>query len=72
MVSPLLLSGTFLTIQAVAQQMKRRGIAGSIVMTASMSGSIANKGELAVQICAILSSIDVLIPLCLHREISKA
>jgi NAD(P)-dependent dehydrogenase (short-subunit alcohol dehydrogenase family) len=61
-----------LTIQAVAQQMKQRGIAGSIVMTASMSGSIANKGEPGVQICAILSLIDVLMIECLHREISKA
>lgn len=45
--------------------MKRRGIAGSIVMTASMSGSIANKGEPAVQIFSMPSSIDVLIPDCL-------
>ncbi|KAK4689333.1 hypothetical protein P7C73_g780, partial [Tremellales sp. Uapishka_1] len=37
-------TGTFITIQAAAREMKARGIKGSIVMTASMSGSIANKG----------------------------
>lgn len=39
------LVGTFLSVQAAARQMKKRGIKGSICMTASMSGSIANKGE---------------------------
>lgn len=38
------MAGTFITIQAAAKEMVKRGIAGSIVMTASMSGSIANKG----------------------------
>lgn len=33
-------------MQAAAREMKGRNIAGSIVITASMSGSIANKGEL--------------------------
>ncbi|KAK1927577.1 hypothetical protein DB88DRAFT_478472 [Papiliotrema laurentii] len=37
-------TGTFLTIQAVAKEMVKRGVAGSIAITASMSGSIANKG----------------------------
>jgi NAD(P)-dependent dehydrogenase (short-subunit alcohol dehydrogenase family) len=41
------LLGTFLTIQAAANEMKERNIKGSIVMTASMSGSIANKGQSA-------------------------
>jgi NAD(P)-dependent dehydrogenase (short-subunit alcohol dehydrogenase family) len=38
-------SGTFLTIQAAAREMVGRNIKGSIVITASMSGSIANKGK---------------------------
>jgi NAD(P)-dependent dehydrogenase (short-subunit alcohol dehydrogenase family) len=37
--------GTFVTIQAAARQMQRRGIRGSVAITASMSGSIANKGQ---------------------------
>ncbi|KAJ9093841.1 hypothetical protein QFC21_006212 [Naganishia friedmannii] len=37
-------AGTFFTIQAAARQMQKRQIAGSIVMIASMSASIANKG----------------------------
>lgn len=40
-----LISGTFLTIQAAAREFKQRNISGSIVITASMSGSIANKGR---------------------------
>lgn len=41
----MLMPGTFLSVQAAARQMKKRNIKGSICMTASMSGSIANKGE---------------------------
>ncbi|KAH3912271.1 hypothetical protein HBI56_005690 [Parastagonospora nodorum] len=37
-------TGVFMTAQAVAKQMIRFGKGGSIVMIASMSGSIANKG----------------------------
>ena len=36
-------TGVFMTAQAVAKQMIRFGKGGSIVMIASMSGSIANK-----------------------------
>lgn len=35
----------FLTIQAAAREMIQRQIGGSIAMTASMSGTVANKGE---------------------------
>lgn len=38
-------AGSFFTIQAAARQMKKRHIRGSIAIVASMSGSIANKGE---------------------------
>ncbi|WVR07286.1 hypothetical protein IAU60_004327 [Kwoniella sp. DSM 27419] len=37
-------TGTFLTLQAAAKEMIQRGIRGSLVVTASMSGTIANKG----------------------------
>ncbi|WWC61578.1 uncharacterized protein I303_104162 [Kwoniella dejecticola CBS 10117] len=37
-------TGSFITIQAAAREMKERGIRGSIVLTASMSGTVANKG----------------------------
>ncbi|KAH8700201.1 putative short chain dehydrogenase [Talaromyces proteolyticus] len=37
-------TGVFMTAQAVAKQMIRFGTGGSIVMIASMSGTIANKG----------------------------
>jgi NAD(P)-dependent dehydrogenase (short-subunit alcohol dehydrogenase family) len=37
-------TGVFMTAQAVAKQMIRFGNGGSIVMIASMSGTIANKG----------------------------
>ncbi|WWD02650.1 hypothetical protein V865_000690 [Kwoniella europaea PYCC6329] len=37
-------TGTFITVQAAAREMKKRGVRGSIVITASMSASIANKG----------------------------
>ena len=40
--------GTFLSAQAAARQMRKRGISGSICLTASMSGSIANKGQHAL------------------------
>lgn len=36
-------TGVFMTAQAVAKQMIRFGNGGSIVMIASMSGTIANK-----------------------------
>lgn len=36
-------NGVMYTAQAAARQMKRLGIPGSIILTASMSGSIANK-----------------------------
>ncbi|KAL1989194.1 hypothetical protein VTN96DRAFT_3741 [Rasamsonia emersonii] len=39
-------TGVFMTAQAVAKQMIRFGNGGSIVMIASMSGTIANKGLL--------------------------
>lgn len=35
----------FLTIQAAAREMIKRDIKGSIAITASMSGSVSNKGE---------------------------
>ncbi|KAF2030371.1 NAD(P)-binding protein [Setomelanomma holmii] len=38
------MTGVFMTAQAVAKQMIRFGNGGSIVMIASMSGSIANRG----------------------------
>jgi NAD(P)-dependent dehydrogenase (short-subunit alcohol dehydrogenase family) len=38
------ISGTFMTAQAVARQMKRLEKPGSMVLIASMSGTIANKG----------------------------
>ncbi|KAI5451653.1 hypothetical protein NCC49_001634 [Naganishia albida] len=37
-------TGTWFTIQAVARQMQKRKIAGSMAIVASMSGTIANKG----------------------------
>jgi NAD(P)-dependent dehydrogenase (short-subunit alcohol dehydrogenase family) len=37
------ITGVFMTAQAVAKQMIRFGNGGSIVMIASMSGSIANR-----------------------------
>lgn len=37
-------TGMFLTIQAAAKEMIKRKIRGSIAMTASMSGTVANKG----------------------------
>lgn len=37
------ITGVFMTAQAVAKQMIKFGDGGSIVMIASMSGSIANK-----------------------------
>lgn len=36
--------GTFNTIQAGAITMLKHGLGGSIIMIASMSGSIANRG----------------------------
>jgi NAD(P)-dependent dehydrogenase (short-subunit alcohol dehydrogenase family) len=39
----------FLTIQSAAREMIKRNITGSIAMTASMSGSVANKGELKLE-----------------------
>lgn len=38
------ISGTFMTAQAVARQMRRLETPGSMVLIASMSGTIANKG----------------------------
>ncbi|OWZ77694.1 short-chain dehydrogenase [Cryptococcus neoformans Bt85] len=53
--------GTFLTVQAAAKEMKARNIAGSIVITASMSGSIANKG---LTCSAYNTSKSALLQLC--------
>jgi NAD(P)-dependent dehydrogenase (short-subunit alcohol dehydrogenase family) len=36
--------GSFLPLQAAAREMIKRDLKGSLVMIASMSGSIANKG----------------------------
>jgi NAD(P)-dependent dehydrogenase (short-subunit alcohol dehydrogenase family) len=44
------ITGVFMTAQAVAKQMIRFGNGGSIVMIASMSGSIANR------VCCLLQS----------------
>lgn len=38
------ISGTFMTAQAVARQMRRLDKPGSMVFIASMSGTVANKG----------------------------
>ncbi|EGO03654.1 hypothetical protein SERLA73DRAFT_175211 [Serpula lacrymans var. lacrymans S7.3] len=38
-------NGVFFTAQAAARQMVRLGIPGSIILIASMSGSIANRGQ---------------------------
>jgi len=38
-------NGVLFTAQAAGRQMERLGIKGSIIMTASMSGSIANQGQ---------------------------
>ncbi|KAF5314740.1 hypothetical protein D9611_007250 [Ephemerocybe angulata] len=38
-------NGVLYTAQAAARQMKRLGIPGSIILTASMSGSITNQGQ---------------------------
>ncbi|KAF7326077.1 Sorbose reductase SOU1 [Mycena kentingensis (nom. inval.)] len=38
-------SGAFYTAQAAARQMDKLGIQGSIVLTASMSGTITNRGQ---------------------------
>lgn len=64
-----LTAGTFLTIQAAAREMKKREIRGSIVITASMSGSIANKGELLV-FC--LTNIRLDLPGVQHFQIGFA
>ncbi|KAF2735596.1 NAD(P)-binding protein [Polyplosphaeria fusca] len=37
-------SGTFLAAQAVAQEMRRERVGGSMVFVASMSGSVSNRG----------------------------
>lgn len=49
------ITGVFMTAQAVAKQMIRFGNAGSIVMIASMSGSVANRVRLRRQLAASLS-----------------
>ncbi|WWC70482.1 uncharacterized protein I206_104433 [Kwoniella pini CBS 10737] len=54
-------TGTFITAQAAAREMKHRGIRGSIVVTASMSGSIANKGLTCL---AYNTSKSALLQLC--------
>jgi NAD(P)-dependent dehydrogenase (short-subunit alcohol dehydrogenase family) len=46
--------GTFLVVQAVARVMQRQKNGGSIVMIASMSGSVANKVSLAPSISTLL------------------
>lgn len=40
--------GMFLVIQATAREMIKREIRGSIAMTASMSGTVANKGKFKI------------------------
>lgn len=45
-------TGTFAVAQAVALEMKKANVDGSMVLTASMSGSVANK----VCLSAVLSS----------------
>ncbi|OCF31026.1 short-chain dehydrogenase [Kwoniella heveanensis BCC8398] len=54
-------TGTFITVQAAAREMKERNIPGSIVITASMSGSIANKGLTCL---AYNTSKSALLQLC--------
>ncbi|WVQ99142.1 hypothetical protein IAU59_006274 [Kwoniella sp. CBS 9459] len=54
-------TGTFITVQAAAREMKERKIPGSIVITASMSGSIANKGLTCI---AYNTSKSALLQLC--------
>lgn len=38
-------SGAFFTAQAAGRQMEKLGIPGSIILTASISGSVANIGQ---------------------------
>jgi NAD(P)-dependent dehydrogenase (short-subunit alcohol dehydrogenase family) len=49
-------TGVFMTAQAVAKQMIRFGQGGSIVMIASMSGTVANR------VCVIISFFSVKFP----------
>lgn len=60
-------TGVFMTAQAVARQMIRFGNGGSVVLIASMSGTVANKVRLLPSLSfSILTSC---IP-CLYEEIT--
>jgi NADP-dependent 3-hydroxy acid dehydrogenase YdfG len=55
------ITGVFMTAQAVAKQMIRSGTGGSIVLIASMSGTIANR----VGTCLIYAFHDI----CIHVDV---
>jgi NAD(P)-dependent dehydrogenase (short-subunit alcohol dehydrogenase family) len=60
-------TGVFMTAQAVAKQMIRFGQRGSIVMIASMSGTVANRVSSFLSFCNKLSPLIITDSLFLLR-----
>lgn len=57
------ITGAFMTAQAVAKQMIKFGNGGSIVMIASMSGSIANRVSIrSINSCLFYPLLHILTP----------